>query len=111
MPGTAAHGATAAVLRGGAIIAGLAFLVGLALAVAQGGVAAGSVAITAVPAGLVALDASAWLTGACIVLICTPAVALLTTAVEFSAVDRRSVAVCGLLLLIFGTSVVLAIRA
>jgi uncharacterized membrane protein len=111
MAGTAARHATTTVLRGGAIVAGIGFLVGLALAVAKGGVVAGSVALTSVPAGLLALDPSAWLTGASIVLIGTPSVALVTTALEFAPVDRRSAAVCGLLLLIFATSLVLTIRS
>ncbi len=106
----AGHGATTAVLRGGALVAGSGFIIGLALAVVKGGAQSGSVPILAVPGGLLGLDPSAWLTAAAIVLICTPPAALLTTAAEFLSVDRRSVAVCGLLLLIFGASVVLAIR-
>ncbi len=64
MAGTAAHRATAIVLRSGAIVAGIGFVAGLALAVVNGGVVEGSVALSAVPAGLLALDPSAWLTAA-----------------------------------------------
>jgi uncharacterized membrane protein len=102
--------ATVAVLRAGAVVAGIGFIVGLGLALAKGTATTGPVAIGDVAPGLVRLDPSAWLTGASIVLICTPAAALVTTAFEFRGTDRRSVAVCGLLLLIFAVSVFVATR-
>lgn len=101
---------TVAVLRAGALIAGIGFIVGLALALVKGGAATGPVAIGDVAPGILRLDPPAWLTAACMVLICTPATALVTTAFESWATDRRSVAVCGLLLLIFAVSVVVATR-
>lgn len=101
---------TVTVLRAGALVAGIGFIVGLVLALAKGGAATGTVAIGDVAPGLLRLDPSAWLTAACIALICTPATALGTTAFESWASDRRSVAVCGLLLLIFAVSVFVATR-
>jgi uncharacterized membrane protein len=101
---------TVAVLRAGAVIAGIGFIVGLVLALVKGGATTGPVAIGDVVPGLLRLDAPAWLTAASIVLICTPAAALVTSAVESWGTDRRSVAVCGLLLLIFAGSVFVATR-
>ena len=101
---------TVAVLRAGAVVAGIGFIVGLGLAVAAGSAATGPVAIGDVAPGLLRLDPSAWLTAASMVLICTPAAALVTTAFEFWGTDRRSVEVCGLLLLIFAVSVFVATR-
>ena len=101
---------TVAVLRAGAVIAGIGFIVGLVLAVAKGTATTSPVAIGDVMPGLLRLDPSSWLTAASIVLICTPAAALVTTASEFWRTDRRSVAVCALLLLIFAVSVVVATR-
>ena len=101
---------TVAVLRAGALVAGIGFIVGLALALVKGGATTGTVAIGDVVPGLLRLDAPAWLTAASIVLICTPATALVTTAFESWGTDRRSVAVCGLLLLIFAVSVFVATR-
>jgi uncharacterized membrane protein len=102
--------ATVAVLRAGAAVAGIGFIVGLVLAVVKGAATTGPIALGDVAPGLLRLDPSAWLTAACIVLICTPATALVTTAFESWATDRRSVAVCGLLLLIFAASVFVATR-
>ena len=101
---------TVAVLRAGAVVAGIGFTVGLVLALVKGGATTGPVAIGDVAPGLIRLDPSAWLTTACIVLICTPAAALVTTAFESWGTDRRSVTVCGLLLLIFAVSVFVATR-
>jgi uncharacterized membrane protein len=101
---------TVAVMRAGAVVAGIGYIVGLVLAVAKGTTSTSPVAIGDVASGLARLDPSAWLTAASIVLICTPAAALLTTAFESWRTDRRSVAVCGLLLLIFAVSVFVATR-
>ena len=101
---------TVAVLRAGAVVAGIGYIVGLVLAVTKGSATTTPVAIGDVAPGLVRLDPSAWLTAASIVLICTPAAALVTTAFESWRTDRRSVAVCGLLLLIFAGSVFVATR-
>lgn len=64
----------------------------------------------AIPAGLLALDPSSWLTASALVLIGTPAAALVATAFEFARVDRRFVAICAILFCIFGGSVLLASR-
>ncbi len=102
--------ATTTVMRAGALIAGIGFIVGLVLALGRGSADTGTVAIGDVASGLLRLDPAAWLTAASIVLICTPVAALVTTAVEFSGTDRRSVAICGSLLLIFAASVFVATR-
>ncbi len=101
---------TAAVLRAGAVIAGIGFIVGLLLALGAGSAATGPVAIGDVVPGVLRLVPSAWLTASSIVLIGTPAAALVTTGFEFWGTDRRSVAVCGLLLMIFAVSVFVATR-
>jgi uncharacterized membrane protein len=108
MTGSSSSG-TVAVLRAGSVLGGGLFVVGLVLAGVRGNSSGSALAPTALASGLIGLDPRAWLTGATLTLIATPAVGLVTTAVECARTDRRSMLIAVLLVGILATSIAIAV--
>jgi hypothetical protein len=102
--------ATSATLTGGTVLGAACFAIALAADLAGLGGGAGASDVTGYAASLAALDPTAWAVLGSAVIIVTPAVGLVVTALEYESIgDRRAVLMALAVLAILATSLAVAV--
>ena len=103
--------ATSATLTGGTVLGAACFAIALVADLAGlGRGAAGASDVTGYGASLAALDPTAWAVLGSVVIIVTPAVGLVVTALEYESIgDRRAVLMALAVLAILATSLAVAV--
>jgi len=106
----ASTSATVTVLRVGSLLAGVVLTVGVLLSAIRGGGGGAASDPGAIPSGLLALQPGAWVSAGALVLLLTPPLGLVATALEFLRSEPRYSGVCLLVLGVLAASVAVAIR-